>query len=386
MSGDVTKLLQQWGDGDSDAFEALIPLVYDELRKLAAAHLRQERGGHTLQPTGLVHEAYMRLTDRPTGNWKGRAQFYAVASQVIRRVLVDHARGRLRQKRGGGARHLVLIDSGVDWPIERSIQITPARGRPRRARRDGCHPGQDRRTALLHRPHHRGGRRGPGPVAGHGEARLELGAGLAAARTERPESGACPPRHGMNPEQWQRVREVLEPALEIAPEARAEWLDARCPEDLREEVEALIAASATDDTLLDAPVFRADSPIEPGTELGPYVIEELVGVGGMGVVYRAEDTRLRRTVAVKLLTFGGREDDMLAEARSASALNHPNIVTIHDVLEYRDAPVIVMEFVDGLTLEDAIEGGPLKSGRIARPCAAGRVRAGRGPRSGHPPP
>ncbi|NKB89123.1 MAG: sigma-70 family RNA polymerase sigma factor [Acidobacteria bacterium] len=123
MSGDVTRLLQQWGDGDSDAFETLIPLVYDELRKLAAAHLRNERGGHTLQPTGLVHEAYMRLTDRPTGNWKGRAQFYAVASQVIRRVLVDHARGRLRQKRGGGTRHLVLIDAGVDWPIERSIQI-----------------------------------------------------------------------------------------------------------------------------------------------------------------------------------------------------------------------------------------------------------------------
>ena len=124
MSGDVTKLLQRWGDGDTEAFEALIPLVYDELRKLAASHLQRERGGHTLQPTGLVHEAYMRLSDRPTGSWRGRAQFYAVASQVIRRVLVDHARSRLRQKRGGGVPHLMIIDSAIDWPDQRSVQIT----------------------------------------------------------------------------------------------------------------------------------------------------------------------------------------------------------------------------------------------------------------------
>jgi len=124
MSEDVTQLLQRWGDGDADAFEQLMPLVYDELRKLAAGHLQKERDDHTLDPTGLVHEAYMRLVDRPTGNWKGRKQFYAVASQVIRRVLIDHARARLRDKRGGGARHLVAVDPSVEWPLQRSIQIT----------------------------------------------------------------------------------------------------------------------------------------------------------------------------------------------------------------------------------------------------------------------
>ncbi len=172
----------------------------------------------------------------------------------------------------------------------------------------------------------------------------------------------------MKPEQWQRIREVLEPALEIEQPLRTDWLDDHCPAELRGEVDALIAASADDDTLLDAPVFRADAPIEPGTEVGPYVIDELVGVGGMGVVYRAQDTRLQRPVAVKLLTFGGRENDMLAEARAASALNHPNIVTIHDVLEYRDAPAIVMEFVEGQTVEDRIKTGPFPRSRVAR-CA-----------------
>lgn len=124
VAGDITALLQRWGDGDHGAFEALMPLVYDELRKLAAAHLQHERDDHTLQPTGLVHEAYMRLVNRSTGNWKSRGQFYSVASQVIRRVLVDHARARTRKKRGGGSRHQSLsLDPGLDWPIDRSVQL-----------------------------------------------------------------------------------------------------------------------------------------------------------------------------------------------------------------------------------------------------------------------
>jgi len=124
MAEEITRLLQSWGDGDAEAFEKLMPLVYDELRKLAAGHLRSERDDHTLDPTGLVHEAYLRMVDRPTGNWQSRRQFYAVASQVIRRVLIDHARARLRDKRGGGARHLLAIDPAMEWPLARSVQIT----------------------------------------------------------------------------------------------------------------------------------------------------------------------------------------------------------------------------------------------------------------------
>lgn len=123
MPGEVTELLERWSEGDEEAFRALTPLVYEEMRKLAAAHLRDERTNHTLQPTGLVHEAYIRLVHRPTGNWKSRAQFYAVASQVIRRILVEHARARLRLKRGGG-QTTVFLDSTVEWPVQRSIQLT----------------------------------------------------------------------------------------------------------------------------------------------------------------------------------------------------------------------------------------------------------------------
>lgn len=122
VAGDVTQLLQRWAEGDEDAFRTLTPLVYDEMRKLASGQLKDERTNHTLQPTGLVHEAYMRLVHRQTGNWKSRAQFYAVASLVIRRILVEHARSRLRLKRGGGT--TIFVDATVDWPDERAIHLT----------------------------------------------------------------------------------------------------------------------------------------------------------------------------------------------------------------------------------------------------------------------
>ena len=123
VGGDVTELLQRWAEGDEEAFRSLTPLVYDEMRKLASAQLKDERTNHTLEPTGLVHEAYMRLVHRQTGNWRSRAQFYSVASLVIRRILVEHARARLRLKRGGGTIS-IFLDATVDWPIERSVQLT----------------------------------------------------------------------------------------------------------------------------------------------------------------------------------------------------------------------------------------------------------------------
>jgi RNA polymerase sigma factor (TIGR02999 family) len=112
MSGDVTALLQRWGEGDAEAFKALLPLVYEELRRLAAHHLRSERSGHTLQPTALVHEAYLRLSGARSVLLNNRSHFYGAAAQVMRRVLVDHARKHRAQKRGGGAdAHVDLADS-----------------------------------------------------------------------------------------------------------------------------------------------------------------------------------------------------------------------------------------------------------------------------------
>jgi len=105
---DVTELLHAWGDGDLDARERVVALVYEELRRRAAAHLRHERQGHTLQPTALVHEAYLRLVDQRRAVWQNRAQFLAVASQMMRRILIDRARARKRAKRLGERRQVSL--------------------------------------------------------------------------------------------------------------------------------------------------------------------------------------------------------------------------------------------------------------------------------------
>src|SRR5690242_12883497 len=99
-SGEITVLLAQWGHGDQAALDRLIPLVYDELRRIASACMRDEKPNHLLQTTALVNEAYLRLMDRQSASCETRTQFYAVAAQVMRRILVDYARARDRVKRG----------------------------------------------------------------------------------------------------------------------------------------------------------------------------------------------------------------------------------------------------------------------------------------------
>src|SRR5215469_8672237 len=96
---DVTQLLVQWVNGNKEALDALTPLVYKELRRLAASHLRKERKSHTLQPTALVHEAYLRLVDQKNPKWQNRSHFYGVAARLMRQILVDHARSRHAGKR-----------------------------------------------------------------------------------------------------------------------------------------------------------------------------------------------------------------------------------------------------------------------------------------------
>jgi RNA polymerase sigma-70 factor, ECF subfamily len=100
-STDVTALLTQLSKGDKSVIERLMPLVYDELHRRAAGYMRKERANHTLQPTALVHEAYLKLVQQRESNWKNRAHFLAVAAQLMRRILIDHARARLSSKRGG---------------------------------------------------------------------------------------------------------------------------------------------------------------------------------------------------------------------------------------------------------------------------------------------
>jgi RNA polymerase sigma-70 factor, ECF subfamily len=107
-SGEVTLLLKRLADGDQDAAAELVPVVYDELRRIATIRLRREHPGHTLQATALVHEAYIKLVGGPATKWQNRAQFFGVASQVMRRILVDYARAQLRSRRGGRPRRISL--------------------------------------------------------------------------------------------------------------------------------------------------------------------------------------------------------------------------------------------------------------------------------------
>lgn len=108
--GDVTKLLTQFRRGEQEAAAKLMSLVYDELHRLAVRYMRRERPGHSLQPTALVHEAYLRLVDQQATSWKNRAHFFAFSSTLMRQILVDSARRRLAVKRGAGQPHLNIDD------------------------------------------------------------------------------------------------------------------------------------------------------------------------------------------------------------------------------------------------------------------------------------
>ena len=99
----VTELLADWSKGDRNALEAMLPMVYNELRRIAANRLRHERPGHTLEPTALVHEAYLRLIEQERTNWKNRAQFFGIAAEMMRRILINHAIAKQAAKRGGDA-------------------------------------------------------------------------------------------------------------------------------------------------------------------------------------------------------------------------------------------------------------------------------------------
>jgi len=117
-SNEVTQLLQSWQEGDQESLEALLPLVYGELRRIAQKYMGSERSDHTLQPTELVHEAFLRLVDAEV-SWSDRTHFYAVAARAMRRILVDHAKSKRRVKRGGGAVH-VPLDEVVPQGVQRS--------------------------------------------------------------------------------------------------------------------------------------------------------------------------------------------------------------------------------------------------------------------------
>jgi RNA polymerase sigma factor (TIGR02999 family) len=140
-SHNITHLLHEWSAGDQQALETLTPLVYEELRKQAARYLRRERQGHTLQTTALIHEAYLRLVDARDVNWQGRAHFFAIAANLMRRILVDHARRRDASKRGGSFVRMSLDETlavaeevevdliAIDEALDRLAALDPQQAR-----------------------------------------------------------------------------------------------------------------------------------------------------------------------------------------------------------------------------------------------------------------
>jgi len=121
-SKDITQLLAHWRAGDEAALGQLMPVVYQELRRIADSYLRRERSDHTLQPTALIHEAYLRLIDQSLPQWQNRAHFYGVAAQLMRQILVEHARAQLTQKRGGGA-HKVELDEALNYAPDKAAEL-----------------------------------------------------------------------------------------------------------------------------------------------------------------------------------------------------------------------------------------------------------------------
>lgn len=138
---EVTQLLADWGHGDRSALEKLLPLVHAELRRIARRQMSHERPGHTLQATALVNEAYLKLAGQPGFEWQNRAHFFAVAAQVMRHILIDHARAHARDKRGGGAIQVSLNEVAVlaedqaehfvalDEALRTLEQVDPQKGR-----------------------------------------------------------------------------------------------------------------------------------------------------------------------------------------------------------------------------------------------------------------
>ena len=137
---EITQLLAEWSDGNQTALNKLYPLVYDELHRMANRYMKRERQDHTLQTTALIHEAYVRLVDQKNVHWANRAHFFAISAQIMRRILIDHARGHAYAKRGGGAQKVSLDETAIvasgpasnmlllDEALNRLAEMDPRRG------------------------------------------------------------------------------------------------------------------------------------------------------------------------------------------------------------------------------------------------------------------
>ena len=266
----MTRLLVAWRGGDAAALDRLLPLVYKELRRVAHRYMRDERPNHPLQTTALVHEAYLRMIDVTRVDWESRNHFFAVSAQMMRRILVEAARRRHADKRGGDASHVALDEALVPAPeraaellaldeaLERLAALAPRKARVVELRYFGGLSVEETAGVLEVSAET--------VMRDWRMAKLWLRRDLAADDELR--GGAA-----MTPERFEEVERVCQAALD-RPLARARktFLDQACQgdPDLRAEVESLLAGASRAESLLKAPAFVAPPPtLTAGQRLGP---------------------------------------------------------------------------------------------------------------------
>ena len=378
----LTDLLQKLTSGDSDAAAEVIPIIYEELRRLAAYYMASERPGHMLRTTALVHEAYLRLVDQRQSNWRNRAHFYGAAAQVMRRILVDHARARQALKRGGD-RLLLPLDEPAVFSGEETQELVLLDEALNKLAEMSFTPEPDHRTAVLRRSHRRRNGRGYGHLPKNRQAGLECRQGMAAPGNPWQHKGRG--HSTMTPERWSQVSEVFKAALEFDSPDRNDFLRNACADDpeLQREVESLLdehgragdflnhpANAQATDALRQASAECEDDPYLGLTLKNRYQIEARLARGGQALVYRARDVVvMSRPVVIKILHSAGQNvwrGEFLQEMEALSRIDHPGIVGVLDTGELADGiPFLVIQYVHGTTLRQELGKGPLDRLRAA---------------------
>jgi eukaryotic-like serine/threonine-protein kinase len=347
----VTRLLVELSQGSREALDALMPLVYDELTDLAHRHRLRWHGDHTLGTTALVHEAYLKLSQRDRVVAENRAHFFALASRAMRHILCNYARDRRAAKRGGAAEVIDLDRAGaVACEVTTSLEENDVRLLALHAalsRLEEIHPRRGRVVEC---------RFFGGLTVEETAAALKV-----SARTVKRDWAAA--------QDWLR-REIDDPSGPMR------------------EAGGTLGGMAADvlPSLLPALEQAIQGELQPGERVTHYEIVASLGRGGMGMVYRARDTRLDRDVALKFLPArlagdAAARERLTYEARAASSLDHPNICTVYDIGTLEDGRTfLALACYDGVTLRQKIAGGPLSLDDvvdIARQVAAALAAAHR---------
>jgi serine/threonine protein kinase len=357
--GDVTTLIDRWNDGDQDALKELLAVLYPELRRLADDLLRHERSDHTLQPTALVHEAYIRLTGLREMRLDSRRHFYGAAAMSMRRILVDHARRRNAAKRGrpncscAARRSVNTVDLG--WISNGSTRRSTSLRRSPRTRlgSSNCDISRDCHSRHGGRARHR---------ACDGEAALELCAGLAVPRPERMTDPLTPSTGRLlTLADHAIVEEIFALALDLPAAERAALVATRSHEraEIFDEVNELLAAHDRAESFLPSAEGDSLSTVSDSLALSMVGHYRLLRRSAKAVwatsIAPSADGLFEHAVAIKVVRTSLQGADVLrrvlAERQILASLQHPNIITLLDAGATPAAqPYIVMELVDGVPL------------------------------------